>query len=184
MFRLFLFLLILTNFTSCSFNNQGVKPSKIEYYENIFSNKKCFPNSKIVLVGGCFDVLHYGHLEFLHEAKKQGKYLIVALEPDETIIKYKKRKPIHNQLQRAKILSSLTFVDKVLMLPELKGFNDYALLVQNICPSVIAVTKHDPQLTNKQTQAELINARVIEVIELIQHPNIGTFSTSNIINSI
>ncbi len=103
MFRLFLFLLILTNFTSCSFNNQGVKPSKIEYYENIFSNKKCFPNSKIVLVGGCFDVLHYGHLEFLHEAKKQGKYLIVALEPDETIIKYKKRKPIHNQLQRAKI---------------------------------------------------------------------------------
>ncbi|WP_410526111.1 adenylyltransferase/cytidyltransferase family protein [Rickettsia endosymbiont of Gonocerus acuteangulatus] len=32
-------------------------------------------------------MLHYGHLEFLHEAKKQGKYLIVALEPDETIIK-------------------------------------------------------------------------------------------------
>ncbi len=70
------------------------------------------------------------------------------------------------------------------MLPELKGFNDYALLVQNICPSVIAVTKYDPQLTNKQTQAKLINAQVIEVIDLIQHPDIGTFSTSNIINSI
>ncbi|HJD64629.1 MAG TPA: FAD synthase [Rickettsia endosymbiont of Diachasma alloeum] len=184
MFRLFLFLLILTNFTSCSSNNQDVKPSKIEYYENIPSNKKCLPNSKTVLVGGCFDVLHYGHLEFLRKAKQQGKYLIVALEPDQTIIKYKKRKPIHNQLQRAKILSSLTFVDKVFMLPELKGFHDYTTLVQNTCPSIIAVTRDDPQLTNKQAQAKLINAQVIEVIDLIQHPDLGIVSSSNIIKSI
>ncbi|URW78494.1 hypothetical protein NBT09_07520 [Rickettsia conorii subsp. raoultii] len=65
-------------------------------------------------------------MEFLRKAKKHGKYLIVALEPDETIIKYKKCQPIHNQLQRAKILSSFTFVDKVLILPKLKDFNDYA----------------------------------------------------------
>ncbi|WP_341794142.1 MULTISPECIES: adenylyltransferase/cytidyltransferase family protein [unclassified Rickettsia] len=169
---------------SCSPNYNAVKLPKIEYYENVSLDKKCPINSKIVLVGGCFDVLHYGHLEFLRKAKKQGKYLIVALEPDETIIKYKKRKPIHTQLQRAKILSSLTFVDTVLILPELKGFNDYALLVRNTCPSVIAVTKHDPQLTNKQAHAKLINAKVIEVIDLIQHPHIGILSTSNIIKSI
>nr|WP_252903721.1 hypothetical protein [Rickettsia endosymbiont of Proechinophthirus fluctus] len=58
-------------------------------------------------------------MEFLRKAKKHGKYLIVALEPDKTIIKYKKRQPIHNQLQQAKILSSFTFVDKVLILPKL-----------------------------------------------------------------
>ncbi|WP_238528419.1 hypothetical protein [Rickettsia honei] len=51
-----------------------------------------------------------------------------------------------------KILSSFTFVDKVLILPKLKDFNDYARLVQNICPAVIAVTKHDPQLINKFKQ--------------------------------
>ncbi|KJV80992.1 putative glycerol-3-phosphate cytidyltransferase TagD [Rickettsia hoogstraalii str. RCCE3] len=56
--------------------------------------------------------------------------------------------------------------------------------MQNICPSVIAVTKHDPQLINKQIQAKLINAKVIEVIDLLQHPNIGTLSSSNIIKNI
>ena len=45
---------------------------------------------KIVLVGGCFDLLHYDHMAFLRKAKKHGKYLIVALKLDETITKYKK----------------------------------------------------------------------------------------------
>lgn len=183
MSKFLLFLLIFINLISCSSNHNAVKLPKIEYYENISLNKNCPMNSEIVLVGGCFDLLHYGHIEFLRKAKKQGKYLIVALEPDETIIKYKKRQPIHNQLQRAKILSSLTFVDKVLILPKLKDFNDYAQLTQNICPSVIAVTKHDPQLINKQIQAKLINAKVIEVIDLLQHPDIGTLSSSNIIKN-
>ena len=56
--------------------------------------------------------------------------------------------------------------------------------MQNICPSVIAVTKHDPQLINKSIQAKLINAKVIEVIDLLQHPNIGTLSSSNIIKNM
>nr|WP_233419019.1 hypothetical protein [Rickettsia tamurae] len=57
--------------------------------------------------------------------------------------------------------------------------------MQNICPSVIAVTKHDPQLINKQIQAKInINAKVIEVIDLLQHPNIGTLSSSNIIKNM
>lgn len=69
------------------------------------------------------------------DAKSQGKYLIVALEPDQTIVKYKKREPIHNQLQRAEILSYLAFLDEIIMLPELKGFEDYNRLVTNVCPA-------------------------------------------------
>nr|WP_232049344.1 adenylyltransferase/cytidyltransferase family protein [Rickettsia asiatica] len=73
--RLFLFLLIFINLISCSSNYNSVKLPKIEYYENISLNKNCPINSEIVLVGGCFDLLHYGHIEFLCKAKKQGKYL-------------------------------------------------------------------------------------------------------------
>ena len=98
MYKLFLHLLIFINLTSCSFNKNIVETSKIERYKNIPLNKKCPIHSKIVLVGGCFDLLHYGHIEFLKNAKKQGEYLIVALEPDEAIVNYKKRQPIHNQL--------------------------------------------------------------------------------------
>ncbi len=39
-------------------------------------------NQRVVLVGGCFDILHFGHIEFLKKAREAGDYLIVALEPD------------------------------------------------------------------------------------------------------
>lgn len=133
---------------------------------------------KVVLVGGCFDVLHIGHVEFLNAAKNEGDYLIVALEPDCSIKSYKKRKPIHTQAQRAKILSNLRNVDEVLLLPSLKGFEGYKKLVQDVQPSVIAVTQGDHQLNNKKLQAECVNARVVEVLQ-----HIKGYSSSKIIGS-
>ena len=134
-----------------------------------------FTNQKIVLVGGCFDILHFGHLEFLKKAKVQGDYLIVALEPDESIINYKKRQPTHNQKERAEILAALRFVDFVILLPVLKGFGDYNQLVTNLHPHVIAVTADDPQLANKQNQASAVGACVKIVV-----PRLGDFSSTAI----
>ena len=55
----------------------------------------------IVLVGGCFDVLHFGHISFLNAARLAGKHLYVLLESDEFMIKKKKKKPVHTQEERA-----------------------------------------------------------------------------------
>jgi cytidyltransferase-like protein len=135
------------------------------------------PNQKqqIVLVGGCFDILHFGHIQFLDKAKKSGDYLIVALEPDEAIINYKKRTPIHNQEQRAHNLLALHSVDQVVLLPSLQGFDDYYMLVKNINPHIIAVTENDPQIVNKQKQADAVSAQLIIVTERIE-----PFSSSRI----
>ncbi len=131
---------------------------------------------KIILVGGCFDVLHYGHLQFLKKAKTKGGYLIVALEPDSSIQNYKKRSPVHTQQQRAENLASICHVDEVLLLPALRGFEDYNQLVQDVRPAVIAITGDDPQQHNKKKQAEGVNAKVDVVIE-----RLGQFSSSYII---
>ena len=40
---------------------------------------------KIVLTGGCFDILHIGHIRFLSEAKRMGDYLVVLLESDQKV---------------------------------------------------------------------------------------------------
>ncbi len=134
------------------------------------------PNNKnIVLVGGCFDILHFGHIEFLKNAKEAGDYLIVALEPDESISNYKHRTPTHNQSERADILSALRFVDHLVLLPVLKGFVDYNQLVKNIKPQVIAVTADDPQIANKQKQANSVGA-IVKVVA----PRIGNFSSTKI----
>ena len=115
-------------------------------------------DKKIILVGGCFDILHLGHIEFLKKAKQAGEYLVVALESDERITHFKNRPCVHNQLERAHILSALRDVDTIILLPLLQGFDDYLHVVQAIKPHVIAITGNDPQYDNKQKQAEIVGA--------------------------
>lgn len=134
-------------------------------------------DKKIVLVGGCFDLVHYGHLNFFKAAKGQGDYLVVALESDELIKKCKHRVPVHTQLQRAEILSHLDIVDAVILLPSMKGYKDYLRLVGKVRPSVIAITTGDPYRVEKEKQAASIGAKVVVVI-----PRNAVFSTRQIVN--
>lgn len=152
---------------------------KIISYKNLSrALKKIKPRTK-VLAGGCFDILHPGHLKFLEAAKKQGEVLIVALESDENIRRLKgKNRPVNPQNVRAKNLASLSFVDYIILLPELKTDKDYTNLVLKIKPEVIAVTKNDPRIKKKKSQAELVGAKVIPVI-----PYLKEYSTTKILNS-
>lgn len=109
---------------------------------------------KIVLAGGCFDILHIGHIEFVEAAKKEGDILILLLESDLAIKKLKgKKRPINIQANRAKILSSVEFVDFIVLLKKTFKNEDYQRLVKQISPDIIAVTKGDPNLKNKKQQA-------------------------------
>jgi rfaE bifunctional protein nucleotidyltransferase chain/domain len=121
-------------------------------------------NKKIVLVGGCFDIFHYGHLHFLKEAKKLGDHLIVLLESDIRIKKLKgASRPIHNQLQRKEMLESLKFVDEVIILKDEMTDIDYEDVVTKTSPQIIAIAKG----SKTKTHAEKVGAKVIE-IDLIE----------------
>ncbi len=146
-------------------------------YREIDKLRVIAQDKRTVLVGGCFDIFHHGHLTFLKNAKKVGNFLIIALESDQFIIKKKKKKPVHNQRQRAEILSSLYFVDAVLMLPFFKSGKDYSDLVKRIRPAVIAVSEGDPLYIKKTKQAKEIGAVVIRVSSLFKG-----FSTSRILH--
>lgn len=144
--------------------------SEIDNYKSEWQEKKT------VLVGGCFDILHYGHLSFLKKAQEAGEILIVALESDHFIRLRKKREPVHTQQQRAEMLVSLHHVDYVVLLPLMHNDADYARLVEHIRPSIIGVTEGDPNISNKKKHADIIQGHVVEV-----SPPLSTFSTSNII---
>ena len=114
-----------------------------------------------VLVGGCFDILHYGHIHFLKKAKELGDYLIVALESDKSVRKMKgEKRPIHGQFQRREMLESLSCIDQVIILADDMKDSDYNKLVKLLDPQIIAVTAGDPILKKKQKQAKAIKQKL------------------------
>lgn len=143
----------------------------------IEKNRYLWQKNKAVLVGGCFDLLHFGHFRFLQEAKKRGDYLIVLLESDQFIKEKKRREPVHNQKERAEILSNLNFIDLVVLLTDLKNDNQYSDLVEIIKPKVIALSQKDAFYKNKKNQAKRVGAS-LEVVT----PLIKKFSSTKIIN--
>src|SRR3990172_2057212 len=69
-------------------------------------------HSLTVLVHGCFDLFHYGHLIFLNKCRELGDKLIVTITADEFINKGTGR-PLFTAIQRKLILESLRIVDQV-----------------------------------------------------------------------
>jgi FAD synthetase len=130
---------------------------------------------RIVLTGGCFDILHIGHVRFLSEARKLGDYLVVVLENDEKVRKLKgDNRPIFVQEERAEMLSALRSVDLIVLLPTIGSDRDYLDLVMTIKPDIVAVTEKDPQIEKKKGQAKKIGA------ELKVVPMVKTLSTSKL----
>ena len=152
-----------------------IKKALIIKYNEIKEVKNFLKGKKTILVGVCFDLIHYGHLKFLEKANEQGDFLIVALESDEFIKKHKRKLPVHQQSERAEILSNLNMVDLIVLLPFFQTNDDYFELVKKVSPSIIAVTEGDKQLENKKKQAKEIGAEVKEVVT-----NLKNFSTRSI----
>ena len=89
---------------------------------------------KVVFTNGCFDLLHYGHIKFLQEARKLGDMLIVGINSDDSVRGIKgKGRPIMKEDNRAEILAELRCVDDVMIFEEDTPLN----LIKDIMPDVL-----------------------------------------------
>ncbi len=89
----------------------------------------------ITLANGCFDLLHVGHVRYLHAAKKLGGRLVVAINSDESVRLLKGAgRPLMPAEERAEILAALADVDAVVVFPE----RDVRALIREIRPDVHA----------------------------------------------
>lgn len=74
---------------------------------------------KIVFTNGCFDVLHFGHVHYLLQAKELGDVLVVGLNSDDSVRRLKgPSRPINGEKERAFVLAALTCVDYVVVFEE------------------------------------------------------------------
>jgi D-glycero-beta-D-manno-heptose 1-phosphate adenylyltransferase len=71
---------------------------------------------RIVLANGCFDVLHVGHVRYLHDARQLGDVLFLGLNDDASVARLKGRgRPVMPLDERAEILGALRDVDHVVV---------------------------------------------------------------------
>ena len=124
---------------------------------------------RIVFTNGCFDILHIGHVRYLEAARSEGEILVVGLNTDSSVraIKGEKR-PVISQEQRAEVLSSVCFVDYIVLFDE----PDPLKLIQMIRPNVL-VKGADWKETDI-VGAEFVRANGGKVIRVPVVPGIST----------
>ncbi|MEM6333657.1 MAG: D-glycero-beta-D-manno-heptose 1-phosphate adenylyltransferase [Planctomycetota bacterium] len=71
---------------------------------------------RVVFTNGCFDILHAGHVHYLHASRALGDLLVLGLNTDASIQRLKgPTRPVQSEQDRARILASLADVDAVVL---------------------------------------------------------------------
>lgn len=73
----------------------------------------------IVFTNGCFDIIHTGHIRYLHQAKALGDILVIGVNTDASVKMFKgDKRPIVSENDRAEVLAALEMVDYVVKFNE------------------------------------------------------------------
>jgi rfaE bifunctional protein nucleotidyltransferase chain/domain len=117
--------------------------------------------NRITLTNGCFDVLHVGHVRYLHAARELGGKLIVAVNADASVRALKgEGRPVMPVDERAEILASLSDVDAVVIFPE----KDVRAIIREIRPNFHAKgTDYTEESVPEQDEVEACGGRVVIV---------------------
>lgn len=93
-------------------------------------------NKKVVgFTNGCFDCCHMGHLHSFIEARKLCDTLIVAVNSDASIKRYKgPNRPIQDEKTRSTLLAAMGFIDYVIVFEE----DSPLYIVERLKPDVVA----------------------------------------------
>ncbi len=74
---------------------------------------------KVGYTQGVFDMFHIGHLKLINRAKEQCETLIVGVNSDDLVMKYKNKTPVIGELERAEIVRNLKSVDMCIIVSTL-----------------------------------------------------------------
>ncbi len=127
-----------------------------------------------VMIFGTFDLLHLGHVDFLHQAKLLGDELIVVVARDSSVEKIKGEKPFFSQEERRKMVESLKPVDCAVIGNE----ENFFTVVEKYQPDVIALGYDQKTFTEDFIAFQLkqlgLNTRIVR----LKHCNDPRFKSS------
>ena len=135
---------------------------------------------RVVLASGAFDLLHYGHVYYLTNAKKAGgenAKLVVVIARDKTIEKFKGHKPVIPEDQRRALVESLRVVDEAIL-----GYEDMDMLriIEEVKPDVIALGYDEDRIESELRRLIAERKLNIKVVRISKFEGKGIISSSKI----
>ena len=115
---------------------EAIAPSKIMSLEDARHHAQLWRRQGLTIgfTNGCFDLLHLGHLHSLEQCKKGCDRLIVGLNTDCSIKRYKgENRPIQAEMVRAHVLAALEYVDGVILFQDDTPLN----LIEALLPDAL-----------------------------------------------
>lgn len=135
--------------------------------------------TRLVIATGAFDLLHVGHLRFLEAARRLGDALVVGVESDARVRRWKgSHRPILTQDDRMELLTALRCVDQVVLIEGERIDPEYYVeLLAPLRATYLAVTADDPLLDAKRASMATIGVESVVVT-----PRIENYSTSRLVD--
>ena len=135
-----------------------------------------FHENRIVFTNGCFDLMHQGHIDYLSQAADHGDVLIIGLNTDASVKRLKgESRPIQDERSRALLLSSLRFVDAVVLFDQETPYE----LIKLVNPDVLV--KGSDYSAEEIVGYDIVRAKGGEVITI---DFLDGFSTTGLIEQI
>lgn len=130
---------------------------------------------RLVFTNGCFDLLHLGHVDYLEKARQLGDAMVVGLNTDASVSCLKPGRPIQDEVSRARVLASLSFVDAVVLFGEPTPLE----LITLVQPDILV--KGDDYAISGIVGHELVLGKGGQVLTV---PLVPGYSTSRIVQKI
>jgi rfaE bifunctional protein nucleotidyltransferase chain/domain len=112
----------------------------------------------VVFTNGAFDLLHAGHVDYLGFARAQGDVLIVGLNADTSVRRYKgDKRPVNPQQDRAEVLAALQAVDYVVIFDE----DEPRALIEALVPDVLVKGADWAHYVSGREAVEAAGGRVV-----------------------
>ena len=147
--------------------------------DKLRKQRKC-----VITTNDTFDIIHAGHIQFLEQGKALGDVLIIGLNSDESVKKYKgDKRPINSQNDRSIVLSALNCVDYIVIFDE----PEPSLLLEYIKPNIhvkagdYTIDPSKENSSNKVWEREIVekNGGQVKILPLLNGR-----STTSIIQKI
>ena len=133
-------------------------------------------DGRLVFTNGCFDLLHPGHVTYLHQARLLGDALVVGLNTDASVRRLKgAERPFVDEDARARVLAGLGAVDGVTLFDD----DTPAELIAALLPDVLV--KGGDYTHDTVVGADAVRAAGGEVRIL---PFVEGYSTSDLVRRI